>query len=488
MAFLQLTLTQTSEGVVNDTFEITTNLASHEWTMVLIRTNNTECSVYGSFNALPDCFISDLAIEGLLGPVFVEMLDYNISRITFLTSSVTSATIATSGLNIGFTSSVTFVDESYYPNKSLLVRSPHHLYVGDSYWGDTDGVNLDMYIYSGERVFDRPSTPSVSIRSVADDNTSGLNFNISELVKDYIQPTYRADGIARTDNYFVDIFPTAYYNGTSFVTTPFYFRSYLGYGYFEQGVNPTINTTSLLSGNRLIVKKGGDIEIPVDRNKLPTVYFYNNDELKESIVYSADDRSTEQTKYTRFLSYQTRVIEDGGVYEDNCCLHSFINNNDYFDINRIVIDSTLGIENIVVENVEEHLYEPIRVTFINKNGAFERIWFFKNNQKEAKYESEKYNANILTNNSYNTFDHQSKVLFKTSKESLKISSGFYPESFNDALNQLILSETVWITYKGQELPVNITNSSMKYQTRLDEKLINHILELDFAFDKINSIG
>ena len=90
--------------------------------------------------------------------------------------------------------------------------------------------------------------------------------------------------------------------------------------------------------------------------------------------------------------------------------------------------------------------------------------------------------------SYSVSDHQYKNLFKGGREKLTINSGFYPESYNDVFRQLLLSEDCWIEYKNQTLPVNISDSNKKFKTNLMDKLISYQLELDFAYDKINTIN
>ena len=82
----------------------------------------------------------------------------------------------------------------------------------------------------------------------------------------------------------------------------------------------------------------------------------------------------------------------------------------------------------------------------------------------------------------------SKTVFnKTGIESLKLNTGFYPESYNEVFRQLGLSEEVWIKYEGQTLPITVTTSSLNYKTSINDKLINYTIDVEFAFNKINNI-
>ena len=145
----------------------------------------------------------------------------------------------------------------------------------------------------------------------------------------------------------------------------------------------------------------------------------------------------------------------------------------------------IGTERIDFEQVCESKYTPYRISFINKKGVIEDVWFFKNSKLSLETKEEGYRANLGT--SYATNQHQYKTLYKEGKESLTINSGFYPEAHNEVFKQLLLSEKVWINYKGQTLPCKIKDSSMSFKTQVQDKLINYTMNIEFAFDKINNV-
>ena len=72
-------------------------------------------------------------------------------------------------------------------------------------------------------------------------------------------------------------------------------------------------------------------------------------------------------------------------------------------------------------------------------------------------------------------------------ESLTLSTGFYPEEYNEVFKQMQLSQECWIEINNQTLPINISDSSFNYKTHLNDKLINYTIEIEFAFDTINNI-
>ena len=80
------------------------------------------------------------------------------------------------------------------------------------------------------------------------------------------------------------------------------------------------------------------------------------------------------------------------------------------------------------------------------------------------------------------------------KNSISLSSGFYPEYANAWFEELLLSENVWMvrpkynTPTSDEIvPVNVKTSSMTHKTSLNDKLIEYTIEFEEAFDYINNV-
>ena len=184
-------------------------------------------------------------------------------------------------------------------------------------------------------------------------------------------------------------------------------------------------------------------------------------------IVSDQDESTDVVKYL-----------DGFSDVSNVEVTFYLDSTFYYGANRF---------NIPVYNVCEPKYTPYKLTFINKYGVLEDLWFFKNSKLSLETKEESYRSNIVSSGSYSINDHQYKTLYKEGKESLTINSGFYPESHNEAFKQLLLSEQVWINYKGQTLPIKIKDSSISFKTQIQDKLINYTMNIEFAYDKINNV-
>ena len=136
-----------------------------------------------------------------------------------------------------------------------------------------------------------------------------------------------------------------------------------------------------------------------------------------------------------------------------------------------------------------------KITFVNKFGVLQDIWFFLKSVNTTSKKQEQFQRNIITSTgTYNTNDHTKQDYNTVANTSISLSSGYYPEWANQWFEELLLSEQVWlerlnpITLAPEEkVPVNVRKSSMVKKTSLNERLIDYTFEFDMSFDYINNI-
>ena len=73
------------------------------------------------------------------------------------------------------------------------------------------------------------------------------------------------------------------------------------------------------------------------------------------------------------------------------------------------------------------------------------------------------------------------------KTSLQLSTGYVNEDYNAWIEELMLSEKVWITLDGTLYPAKPKTSSQTFKTRLNDSLVAYTVDFDFAFDQIQNI-
>ncbi len=389
----------------------------------------------------------------------------------------------------------------------INTRSPFYIKVSDSTLAT---ATLQLYIYEGAK----DTTPDgADLKyTVTKSEIEGGNyvvFEISELIRDYVDVKY--DG--EYDSYCVwaNAVITAKNASGGTISSPTvtpsdYTNQFIavdGYGYFEEGVNPE-PSRSLFQSNLIIYRPNdGNINVPVFAEDTNSVAYYNNGTLVRSQTISDNDNTNQKIQYistsgtSDSATYQERVLEDGGTLESSKCLTDFLSLLDIGEVDEIVVsyDTSAGTSAhvIKVRTLDCSIYDPIRVTFVNKYGALQDLWFDKKSMNSINIESNDYKASVMNFSSTPTYDttaHQNRVLDLVGTESITMNTGYIDEEYNEVFRQLMLSEQVWMTRltdTEEILPLRPKTQSLQFKTRTNDKLVNYTVEFDFAFDKINTI-
>ncbi len=374
----------------------------------------------------------------------------------------------------------------------INVRSPYLIYDNSTAYGSALATaDLNLWIYTGNS---STTMPDVDITyTLSSEAINGeVTFEISEIVRDYIENNF--DGQYDSDNVWVnwnkDLVYTNTFTGSTAQQT---LAAFDGYGYFEEGSNPQNESTLLQSNTFIYTNDLSSVTIPVHVSEnIDVTYLKNSEPIFTKTLLSSTD-SADQVQYVSNSSldadvFYNRVIDDGGTIEAFSCVRT-IANGVYaeYDADKIYIDNGEVVEVINVEEIEECKYTPYKITFVNKFGALQDIWFFKRSNLSMQTTEESYKANIVSNGTYSINSRQKTVFDKKGIERLQLNTGFYPESYNEVFRQLSLSEELWITYGTDVLPVTLLSSELIYKTSLNDKLINYTMDIEFAFNKINNV-
>ena len=380
---------------------------------------------------------------------------------------------------------------------AINTRSPYFYDVTDAL---QVSANLSIKIWSGDKLT-IPTTPfQYELNKKAINIGDTISFEISELIRDYIETNFSGDYDSNPVWVYLSS-QSVYANGS--LSTPADTSTevaYDSYSYFEESDNFDIDSKSILITNREIYALADNFfRVPINTNTNPTITFFKNNEVIFSETFAQNNASSTQIKYVsaggssvNYDTYEERVLEDGGTFEDSRCLQSFFNSFEIGEADKIQVSDSNGVYFIDVKTIEECKYEPKKITFINKFGVLQDVYFFKKSVEKMNVKKESYKANILTSgNTYSISDHVNRDFNVVGKESISLSSGFLSEEYNEVFKQVLLSEKVWITNiidtGEQVLPLNIKTSNITYKTSLNDRLIEYTIEFDNSFDTINNI-
>lgn len=182
---------------------------------------------------------------------------------------------------------------------------------------------------------------------------------------------------------------------------------------------------------------------------------------------------------------------DGGTLEASDCLQELLDDLDIGLIDEVHVGTDSGVEIVKVKTLDECKFEPILVTFVNRFGALQDITFFKKSIDSMSVKGEQFKASIFNENtlSYDTYKHQQTQFLVQGKSSITMNTGYLNEDYNKVLEELMLSEQVWMYRDGNTTitPIIPTTKQITYKTSVNDRLIDYTINFDMAFDKINNI-
>ncbi len=324
---------------------------------------------------------------------------------------------------------------------NILVRSPRF----ETFTMSTSSNSIKLELYIGgvlRYTIIKNSAPS-----------SVVTFEIAELIRDYITQTF--DGNYTTSTASTASSNVKQYtgeNGTGNQSTPTAIDhiAFNGYGTFMQGANPTISSP-LWMVSKDVIKNGYYVYYPLNTSgKIPII------------------TNTGSVSYKTFATDATTATLTGAD-----------------TMNIVRIDCT-------------KYGDGKKITFINKYGGLQDLWFSLKSVKSTESSRETYNSNTISTSSgsatYSVNAPTKSVFNKTAKQKITLSSGYYPEGANPYFEELLLSDQVWLTQPDpydpsteQVVPVIITTSSFTYKTSLNDRLIDYVMEFEMAFDYINNV-
>ena len=388
----------------------------------------------------------------------------------------------------------------------INLRSPYYIKVSKT---ALTSVELKLYIYIGTFTANG-SVAAGTLRYTINKKPLGSNayvvFEVSELVRDYLEVEFNGD--YNSESVWLNAIATVTGGGTNPVTvSPDNTNGFIGldgYGYFEEGANPTLSTTALQSNNSIIALDDNLFRVPVFVSGTESVSLLYKGEVKQTIDLSSAsvDETTEQIRYisanstgsgdVTYDSFQERVLNDGGTFEGSSCLSEFLDSVSIGLIDEVYVASASGVEVFKVKTLEECLYTPIKVTFVNKFGAFQDLIFFKKSIDKTSVKGEEFKTAVFDQATltYKTYQHQRTQFMVQGTDSITMNTGYISEDYNQVIEQLMLSEQVWATFitdTEEVRPLVPKTKSFTHKTQLNDKLIDYTIEFDIANNKINNI-
>lgn len=312
---------------------------------------------------------------------------------------------------------------------AIAVRSPYFI------TGATGGQSYQIKV-----------TIDGTLRYTIFKNIDGnASFEISELVRDYLDIAYsgtlssnpHADYTVTVEVY-LDIWSTANGTGTGDLlsTTVLDVRAVDGYGYFSDGYN----------------------------HSTPGA---NNYLLSSDTIWAPEDTA-------------------GAFYYVNSAGN--IAKRSYSTTDTSIDDPIGTFWTVNIKRYHCDKYDPIKLVFINRFGMPQELYFFTKTTENLSTSKEQYkSSNIPYDGDYSVYEHQKKTFNKQGSLRYILNTGYVDESYNPYMQELMLSEQVWMHIDGIVVPITVNSSDVSFKTSLNDKLVNYTVEVQEASDLINSM-
>ena len=380
-----------------------------------------------------------------------------------------------------------------------------------------DSAELKIFVYSGGT---KQATPNYTLTKTILSGETTINFEISELIKDYVDVTFDGNYEESVTTKFVETQLTRTFKGTVDGTTvtssdasPLTkkFIAFRGYGqsydtndyntennpYYNTHINPTLSRDILISNRKIFVPKGSDINVPffTDEGGVHQVDFLDGATVKTTSVIGGNVSDITVDKNDVTADNSTGATQ---VFTADMTL---LRTQDASGTNKISTTTSVSTavkytnkigatRTIPIEEIDECKYTPYKITFLNGFGALQDLWFFKKRTDNFSVEREEYIKSILTTGTtgvdFSPSKHQSSLLDVTASPTFTMNTGFVTEDHNQVIRELMLTEFCWMT-DGQVIPVKPTTSSFVAKTELNDKMINFEVEFQLANSYIQNV-
>ena len=322
---------------------------------------------------------------------------------------------------------------------------------------------------------------------------NSVTVDISEIVNDHLEQiftgTYSASS-AKSSIWVTVATSARQSDGQIVADTSVTSNTYLaqeGYNTFKEGVNYTTEPIAMITGTHFEYHKGSTLTIPVNVERVSQVEWIGSNGV----------------------SVRTDAFTDNGN-QNQKIQFAQLTSTDVKDIARVKITyDTSSFITIYTTRIEECKYPVNKITFVNRWGAIQDLFFFKKSVDSLENRSENFNRSIfearavhldppeepeqpcqesLTFNTYSTTAHSKKTFNANATESVLLNSGFVNELMNPFFEELMVSENIWLTDSDNVIyPVNLKESSFTKKTGLNDRLINYTMSFEKAFDLVNNI-
>lgn len=293
---------------------------------------------------------------------------------------------------------------------------------------------------------------------------------------------------ANTSNviYYAVDFYFQYLSGSTYVTGSHLksstYKAIDGYGIFQEPIGQNMSSSSI---HWPLMTDGPVTQSAFDTNKgtsgvyvgtaggvQPTKIVYTSNLGNADYAVSGDTTTSGQV-----AQYPIAPSQSGFPLSTNGLT--------YYTVQAYNSSTPLGTP-IKFDIVCNQKYPNIRIKWKNRYGQFDWYNFNMVSRKSFQTEKKTYQPQLGTwessTLSYQNYDSANLAYIVDSKQSLNVNTNWLPETYNDILKQLLVSDEIyWIDDTTNQItPLSITTQNIEFKTGVVDKLIQYQFEFQLG--------
>lgn len=358
----------------------------------------------------------------------------------------------------------------------IFARSPYVIPVNDV---SQTGSKVELFIYDGGST--PPALPTYTLSKLIPATAVTENmYNISPYLREYL--THKFNGVnyntvndfTEYDEYvYVDVITYNLISGIYVVDQTFTARCYDGYGYYEDLMNVDRGDVLLGDGTKHYYwydSANTPASIGSHRAGIVTAYLDSDWTVYRQNLLTGASQSNTYTVAGVYDLYRVFPLYYGAgnlmqIYDDM---------------------SVLQWEATFIPKIECK-YTPMAIDFVNKFGGWQREFFFKASSEQLEVNNTTYNIMMSDIYPMTLSEGQRAVFNNNGIRKYIMNTGWVDESYGETMQELLLSERVIWMDGTKRVPVKVNTKTINKQKNINNKTINYSIEIELAFDVINSV-
>lgn len=133
----------------------------------------------------------------------------------------------------------------------------------------------------------------------------------------------------------------------------------------------------------------------------------------------------------------------------------------------------------------EPKFTPIQVAFVNRYGVMDFMTFFKKSTQALNFSAESYKASVYNDGftSLDTTTRQMTDFNVNATREMTLNSGWVTEDYNGVLEDILMSEEVYVRFDNEWTAINIRRQALEVKTSVNDKTINFTLSFAFSVNE-----